>query len=200
MPGFGRGIPASQLARDYGVSLNEFSDSIISLITKSWPSQEGDEAGARRKEICAAVSAAMISAFDSSTLAPDEREKLQPLITEVLLPFWTRHCAKDSPDLAQEITARAAHYLTSRVPDSQVKTAVNMVSALLDAMHVPPVTRKELEERLVPAFAHRMVGDTFRINEVRRKQGIELSVLATVCALLQMSLTYDPILRALRIV
>jgi hypothetical protein len=45
-----------------------------------------------------------------------------------------------------------------------------------------------------------MVGDVYRINEVRRKHGIELSVLATVCALLQMSMSYDPILRALRIV
>jgi hypothetical protein len=59
------------------------------------------------------------------------------------------------------------------VPDSQVKTAVNLVSALLDALETPAASRRSLEERLVPAFAHRMVGDTFRMDDLRRKQGIE---------------------------
>jgi hypothetical protein len=198
MPGV-RGIPASQLARDYGVSLNEFSESVINLFDKNWPQDDAGLNTARRREICAAVSAAMIAAFESSTLLPEEREKLHPLVTEVLLPFWTKHCAKD-PDLADYITSRAAHYLESRVDGSQVKSAVNMVTRLLAAMDAPELLRPELQERLVPVFAHRMVGDVYRINEVRRKHGIELSVLATVCALLQMSMSYDPILRALRIV
>ena len=199
MPGV-RGIPASQLARDYGVSLNEFSDSVTNLIDKNWPQDDAGVNSARRREICAAVSAAMIVAFESSTLMPEEREKLHPLVTEVLLPFWTRHCAKDDPDLATYITSRAAHYLQTRVEGSQVKSAVNMVTALLTALDTPEIFRPALQERLIPAFAHRMVGDVYRINEVRRKHGIELSVLATVCALLQMSMSYDPILRALRIV
>ncbi len=199
MPG-ARGIPASQLARDYGVSLNEFSNSVINLIDKDWPLTDAALGKARRREICAAVSAAMIAAFESSTLLPEEREKLQPLVNEVLSPFWTRHCAQDDPDLAGYITSRTAHYLEGRVAGSQVKSAVNLVNALLTAVDVPEVQRAALLERLGPAFAHRMVGDVYRINEVRRKHGIELSVMATVCALLQMSMSYDPILRALRIV
>jgi len=194
-----RGIPASQLARDYGVSLNEFSDSVVKVIEKHWPLEDAGCGGARRREICAAVSAAMIAAFDSSTLLPEERDKLHPLVNEVLLPFWNRHCAKDDPDLAAYINSRTAHYLDGRVEGSQVKSAVNMVNALLAALEAPEPVRAALQERLIPAFAHRMVGDVYRINEVRRKHGIELSVLATVCALLQMSMSYDPILRALRL-
>ena len=75
-----------------------------------------------------------------------------------------------------------------------------MVTALLESLETPDHLRPVLMERLTPAFAHRMVGDVYRINEVRRKFGIELSLLATVCTLLQLSLGYDPILRALRIV
>jgi hypothetical protein len=51
----------------------------------------------------------------------------------------------------------------------------------------------------VPAFAHRLVGDTYRINDVRNRHGIDLPLLATLCGFLQMSLTYDSILRILRI-
>lgn len=199
MPG-ARGLPASQLARDYGVSLNEFSDSVIRLLDNEWPQQDAASNSARRREICAAVSAAMVAALDSSTLSSEEREKLHPLVDEVLLPFWRRHCAKDDPDLAAFVASRAAHYLERRVDGSQVKSAVNMVGALLAALNAPESLRLALQERLIPAFAHRMVGDVYRINEVRRKHGIELSVLATLCALLQMSMSYDPILRALRIV
>lgn len=199
MPGMRRGIPASQLARDYGVSLNEFSDSIIGLVGKEWADQDDDARPLRRKEICAAVSAAMMSAFDASSLAPEEREKLQPLIQEVLLPFWSKHCAKEDPEIAAWITTRIAHYQQNNVPESRVKSAVNIVSVLIESLQVPAHLQPVLKERLVPAFAHRMVGDVFRINEVRRKYGIELSVLATMCALLQVSMHYDPILRALRI-
>lgn len=199
MPGIRRGIPASQLARDYGVSLNEFSDSIIGLLGNEWPVANDSSGVSRRREVCAAVSAAMIAAFDASTLAPEEREKLHPLIDSVLLPFWSKHCANEEPELAAFIATRSAHYLQGQVADSRVKSAVNMVGALLDAIEAPESVRPQLQERLVPAFAHRMVGDAYRINEVRRKFGIELSLLATVCALLQISVSYDPILRALRL-
>ena len=200
MPGIRRRIPASQLARDYGESLNEFSDSIIGLLGNEWPATDDAARVTRRREVCAAVSAAMIAAFDASTLAPEEREKLHPLIESVLMPSWSKHCAKDEPGLAAYVAERAAHYLQGQVADSRVKSAVNMVGALLDAIEAPESMRGPLQERLIPAFAHRMVGDAFRINEVRRNFGIELSLLATVCALLQISVSYDPILRALRIV
>jgi hypothetical protein len=200
MPGIRRGIPASQLARDYGVSLNEFSESVIGLLGNEWPPADDAARLSRRREVCAAVSAAMIAAFDASTLAPEEREKLHPLIDEVLLPFWSKHCGQDGPDLATFVSTRSAHYLQGQVAESRVKSAVNMVGALLDAIDTPAHLRASLQERLVPAFAHRMVGDAYRINEVRRKFGIELSLLATIGALLQISVSYDPILRALRIV
>jgi hypothetical protein len=199
MSGIRRGIPASQLARDYGVSLNEFSESIIGLIGAEWAEEEGSRL-LRRREICAAVSAAMLAALEASTLSAEEREKLQPLLGEVLLPFWTKHCSQEHPELANYINSRATHYLDMRVDDSRVKTALNIVNALLDSLQTPEPLRAVLLERLTPAFAHRMVGDVYRINEVRRTHGIELSLLATVAALLQLGLSYDHILRVLRIV
>ena len=199
MPGIRRGIPASQLARDYGVSLNEFSEAIMGAIGREWAEPEGDGRLARRREVCAAVSAAMLAALEASMLSAEERDKVQPLIEQVLSPFWTKHCGSDNPALAAEITARAEHYLAGRDANSRVKSAVAMVNALLDSLQAPAHLRPVLLERLTPAFAHRMVGDVYRINDVRRRYGIELSMLATVCALLQVSLTYDPILRALRI-
>jgi hypothetical protein len=200
MSGIRRGFPASQLARDYGVSLNEFSDSIIGLIGKEWAETNDGARVHRRREICAAVSAAMLAALDASTLSSEERDQLQPLMNEVLLPFWSRHCADQHPDLAAHISARANHYLEQRVQDSRVKSAVNIVTALLDAIGTPESLRPALLERLTPAFAHRMVGDVYRINDVRRKFGIELSLLAPVCALLQLTMSYDPLLRVLRLV
>jgi hypothetical protein len=199
MPGDRRAVPASQLARDYGVSLNEFTDAVIKLLAKEWPDRDEATTPARRPEICAAVSAAMIASLNASMLLPEEREAIHKLVDEALLPFWTRHCASDDPKLAAVITERAGHYLEQRVPGSQVKSAVAIVNELLRALNAPPEQVAMLQERLVPAFAHRMVGDVYRINEVRRKHGIELSVLVTVCALLQMSVPYDSILRVLRL-
>lgn len=199
MSGKARGIPASQLARDYAASLMEFSDSIIGLIGKEWAQHDTVDAR-RRGEICAAVSATMLAAFDASTLAREERERVQPLVRQVLLPFWARHCGGEDAGLEAWMDSRAAHYLQGRVLDSRVKSAVNIVNLLLDALDPPPDLRRVLLERLVPAFAHRMVGDVYRINEVRRTHGIELSLLATFGSLLQISLSFGSILWALRLV
>lgn len=199
MPGERRGIPASQIARDYGVSLNEFTDAVIKLLAKEWPESAEDKSSVRRTEICAAVSGAMIASLNASTLLPEEREAIQRLVNEGLLPFWTKHCAADNPQLAAVIAERARHYVEQRVPGSQVKSAAAIVTELLRSLHAPQDQRAMLQERLVPAFAHRMVGDVYRINEVRRTHGIELSMMVTVCALLQMSVGYDAILGVLRL-
>ena len=121
-----------------------------------------------------------------------------PLIDEVLMPFWTKHCATDS-GAAAYISSRSAHYLSGRVVGSRIKTAVNIVTTLLDAIEVPARQRDELTLVLAPSFARRMVADIYRINEVRTKYGIELSLIATLGALLQITVSCETVLRILRI-
>jgi len=174
MPGKRRGIPASQLARDYGVSLNEFTDEVVASFDRLDGQQASGGAHLCRREVCAAVSAAMISALDASTLTAEERAKLDPLITGTLLPFWSKHCASD-PEAVTYINSRSAHYLANRDPVSQVKTAVRIVTALLDSLEISGERREALSRTLTPAFAHRMVGDLYRVNDVRTRSGIELS-------------------------
>jgi len=198
MAGTERRIPASQLARDYGVSLNDFTNEVTALLARAHSDNESLRAGTGRREICAAVSATMMVALDASTLSDEERAKLRPLIDEVLMPFWTRHCAADA-GAAAYITERSGHYLSSRVAGSQVRTALSIVSALLDALEIPEERRDELTLSLAPSFAHRLVGDIYRMNEVRAKYGIELSLIATLGALLQITISYETVLRILRI-
>lgn len=199
MPGKRRGIPASQVARDYGVSLSEFTDEVAALFARLEVQATSGSAHLRRRELCAAVSAAMISALDASTLTAEERATLDPLITGVLQPFWLKHCAND-PEAPAYIHTRSAHYLANRDPVSQVKTAVSIVTALLDSLEIPDEYREKLARSLAPAFAHRMITDLYNVNDVRTRSGIELSLIATVCALLEMSMSYETILRALRLV
>jgi hypothetical protein len=198
MPGKRRGIPASQLARDYAVSLNEFVDEVVVLLARLEGQDASAMAPARRREVCAAVSAAMTASLDASTLTPEEREKLDPLLNDTLLPFWSKHCASE-PDAVAYIDKRAAYYLVKRDPKSQVKTAVGIVAALLDALEVAAEHRDALTRTLAPSFAHRMVADLFRINDVRTRFGIELSLIATACALLHLSISSETILRVLRL-
>jgi hypothetical protein len=198
MPGKRRGIPASQLARDYGVSLNDFVSEVTALLDRLDVQPASGRAPARRREICAAVAAAMTAALDASTLTPEERAHLDPLLNNVLLPFWNKHCADDAEAQAY-IGTRAAHYLSARDSKSQVKTAVGIVTALIEALEVSQEHKDDMVRKLAPSFAHRMIGDLYRINEVRTKFGIELSLIVTICALLQMSMSHETILRVLRL-
>jgi hypothetical protein len=193
-----RGISASQLARDYGVSLNEFADDVIATLARLDGPGAAVRSSAHRREICAAVSAAMAAALDASMLTHEERQKLQPLLHEVLIPFWGRHCSEDC-DAPSYITQRAEHYLAGRIQGSQVKTAVNIVATLLEALEVPADKRSLFAKSLSPAFAHRMVGDVYHLNDMRSRLGIQLSLVAALATMLHLSITYDPILKALRI-
>lgn len=197
MPGT-RGTSADQLARDYAVSLNEFASAVIDVIVETHSASRAEGGVAHRREVCAAVTAAMVVALEASALSDAERTRLGPMIHDVLLPFWSKHCATD-PEAAAYIASRIEHYTARRVEGSHVKSAVNLVTALLEAMKIPVELHGRLNERLVPAFAHRLVGDTYRINDVRSRHGIELPLMATICGILQMSLSYDAILRVLRI-
>jgi hypothetical protein len=198
MAGKDRRISASKLARDYGVSLNDFTSEVTALLARAYGDSQLLSAGAGRREICAAVAAAMITALDASALSDEERSKLRSLVDDILMPFWTSHCASDS-GAAAYITARSAHYLSGRVAGSQVKTAVNIVASLLEALGVPPERHEELTVTLAPSFAHRMVGDIYRINDVRARFGIELSLIATVAALLQITVSCETVMRILHV-
>ena len=198
MAGSERRISASKLARDFGVGVGDFTNEVVALLARAHGDSASLRNGSGRREVCAAVSAVMEAALDASTLSDEERAKLLPLINEVLVPFWTNHCATDS-GAAAYIAGRSAHYLSGRVPGSRVKTAVNIVTALLDALEIPAERRDELTVALAPSFAHRMVADSYRLNDVRAKYGIELSLIATLGALLQITVPCETVLRILRI-
>jgi len=199
MPINSGGMSATQLAREYAVSLNEFADDVVNLLGQLDPGEVEADAAERCRESCAAVWTAMVAALDASTLTKAEREHLTPLLLDVLLPFWKKHCA-DEPDIPALLTARAAHYLQYRDPASQVRTAANLVNSLMRRLGVAPQTQVSLGKSLAALFAHRILGDTHRINEVRARFGIELPVVAALSAIVHVTMNYEPVLRLLRLV
>lgn len=198
MPMNRRGISATQLAREYGVSLNDFADDVVKLL-----GELGDDVAAapadRCREACAAVWTAMVASIDASALSREEREAITPQLLEVLLPFWRKHCA-DETDIPKLLADRAAHYLQRRDRASQIKTAANLVNGLIDRLGVSPATQIPLGKRLTALFAHRMLGDVHRINDVRARFGIELPLVAAVAAIVQVTMNYEPVLKLLRLV
>jgi hypothetical protein len=193
------GISATQLAREYGVSLNEFADDVVILLAQLNADEVQTGAAERCREVCAAVWSAMAGALDASSLTIREREQITPLLIEVLLPFWRKHCA-DEPDIPKLLASRAAHYLERRDPNSQIKTAAHIVNGLMMRLAIAPATQVALGKTLTALFAHRMIGDVLRINDVRARFGIELPVVAALAALVQVTMACDPVLRMLRLV
>jgi hypothetical protein len=140
----------------------------------------------------------MVAALDASSLSKDEREHLTPMLLAVLLPFWKKHCP-DEPDMPALLAERTSHYLQHRDSSSQIKTATNLVNGLMNRLGIAPTTQISLGRSLTALFAHRMLGDTHRINEVRARFGIELPLVAALAAIVQVTMTYEPVLRMLRL-
>jgi hypothetical protein len=141
----------------------------------------------------------MVAALDASALSKHEREQLTPMLLEVLLPFWQKRCA-DEPGIPGLLAERATHYLRHRDPASQIKTAASLVNGLMHRLGIAPTTQVSLGRSLTALFAHRMLADTHSINEVRARFGIELPMVAALGAIVQATMTYEPVLRLLRLV
>lgn len=192
-------MSATQLAREYGVSLNEFADDVVNLLAQLDESKLTAAPADRCREACAAVWTAMVASIESSSLTPVEREQLKPLLLEVLLPFWRKHCA-DEKDIPSLLAARATHYLQQRDHRSQIKTAANLANGLMQRLGMAPEIQISLGRTLTALFAHRMIGDVYHINDVRSRFGIDLPMAAALTALVQVTMNYEPVLRILRLV
>jgi len=194
-----RGVSAARLAREYGVSLNEFADDVVNLLAQLDPADVAADAAERCRESCAAVWTAMVAALDASSLSAGERDQLKPMLLEALRPYWQTRSA-DEPDITTLLAARASHYLRHRDPASQIRTAANLVNGLMHRLGIAPQMQVSLGKSLTALFAHRMIGDTHRINEVRARFGIELPLVAALTAIVHVTMSYEPVLRMLRLV
>lgn len=199
MPMNRRGISAIQLARECGVSLDEFADDVVNLLDQLDAGDVVAESAERCRESCAAVWSAMVAALDASALTRDEREHLTPMLLDVLLPFWKKRCA-DDPGIPGLLAERAAHYLRHRDAGSQIKTAASIVNGLMHRLGVAPMMQVSLGKSMTALFAHRMLGDTHRINEVRARFGIELPLVAALGAIVQATMSCETGLQVLNLV
>ena len=184
------GVPASRLARDFGAMLSEFTAQVDVLLTRSGAPIDVPPSDVRR-EICVAVWAAVTAAFEASALTREEKDRVVELLEETLIPFWQQHCATDT-EVARLLAARASNYLEGRDPRSQVATASAIVQRLLDRIGSAGESRRVLARKLIPLFAHRMLGDTYHVNDLKMRFGIQLPLLATLCLTAGLTQAFAP--------
>jgi hypothetical protein len=192
------GLPVGHLARDCGVYLDEFTAKVDELLMRLSAAEASMPVPERRREICTAIWAAVQAAFEASTLSPLEREEILPLLQEVLIPYWQQHCAGE-PQMSAWLERHSTRYLQGRNRKSQVATATVIVERLLDTMGTAAQLRPGLVHTLVPLFAHRMIGDTEYLGDIKRRIGIQLPLLIAVCTAADVVAAYEPALRHLRI-
>ena len=190
-----RGVPASQLARDCGVDLADFTDKIDALLTRLSVIEATMSIPERRREICTAVWAAIQASFEASKLSPVERDGVLPLLQKMLIPYWQEHCA-GAARMADWLADHASNYLDGSERNSQVATAGAIVTRLLNTIGTAERLKAPLARALIPMFAHRMLGDVEHISDIKARLGIQLPVIAVLCATLA---AYEPALRVLRL-
>jgi len=192
------GVPAAQLARDFGTMLGDFTGQVDALLTQPAIAESSVPLAHIRREVCAAVWAAINSAFEASSLSSEEKDRLAPLLQERLIPMWEKHCAGD-PDVAQFLAERAAFYVRGRSPSSQVATASTIVQRLLDEIGASGELRRQLARKLIPLFAHRMLGDTTHIDDLKSRFGIQLPLIAALLLAAGLTDAVGAVLRVLRL-
>ena len=190
------GISTERLARDFGTMLGDFTVQVDALLTQPAP-ESAIAIPEIRREVCVAVWAAITASFEASAMSREEKDRLAPLLHETLIPFWQKHCASD-PDVARLLAERASHYLAGRDPRSQVATATHIVARLLDGVGAEGEERRQLTRKLIPLFAHRMLGDTYHINDLKTRFGFQLPMVFALLFTAGLAPAVEPTLQALR--
>jgi hypothetical protein len=116
-----------------------------------------------RAEGCAAMWAAIQSAFLISTLRANERAVTLSLIMKYMAPFWLKHCPQ-SGNVELRLTTRASEYLRLSRSGNIVGSANSIVSALLRSEGCSELARPLTERMLASVLAHRMLTDVRRID------------------------------------
>ena len=189
------GIPAQHLARDFGSLLTEFTDQVDALLTQPAFTESSVPIAHIRREVCAAVWAAIMASSDAQCFS---QSRLSPLLQERLIPLWEKHCASD-PDAVRSLSERASFYVRGRDPASQVATASTIVQRLLDETGATGEAKRRLARKLIPLFAHRMLGDTTHINDLKTRFGIRLPLIAALLLTAGLANTVEPVLKMLRL-
>ena len=191
-------IPVHLLARDFGSLLSDFTGQVDALLTQPALTDAHVPIAHIRREVCAAVWAAMLAAFDASSLSPEEKAALSPLLQEKLIPLWEKHCTSD-PDLIEYLSERATFYAHGRDPASQVATASTIVQRLLDETGSIGDAKRQLARKLIPLFAHRMLGDRTYIDDLKTRVGIQLPLIAALLLTAGLASVVDATLKMLRL-
>jgi hypothetical protein len=197
MAGRRQGIPAAKVARDFGESLASFSESVHVLIGDLAPSESPASPLDRCRETTAALWAAAMKSMEASALRAEELEALAPLVFATLQPYWKRQCG--SKDCTSAGLREAAQKYFQIPNENQVTAAAQLVSTLCDELKVSDSGRRRLFKRLSALFAHRMLGDVHRLNEMRIHFGIQLTAFAGVVSTLPLLHEGEGLLRLLRL-
>jgi hypothetical protein len=193
-----RRIPAQRLARDFGSLLSDFTGEVDALLTQPATTDSGVPVAHIRREVCAAVWAAILAAFDASSLSAEEKSALSPLLQEKLIPLWEKHCSPD-PEVIRYLSKRAAFYVQGRDPASQVATASTIVRRLLDETGAVGERNRQLARKLIPMFAHRMLGDRTYIDDLKTRFGIQLPLIAALLLTAGLCDVVDATLKVVRL-
>lgn len=165
-------IPIRTAARDASRGLASIIHEVSELIAELDATELSAGPDDRQQETCAALWAAIVISIDSSDLSPQERAVLCPAVFAFLEPVWRNRRLQEGSSL--QVLSQAQKYLAHRDPRSSVATAAAIVTRLLDALHASDTGRQLVGRRLSALLAHRMLGNTYRLNEMKLRFQIRL--------------------------
>jgi hypothetical protein len=145
----------------------EFSQTFLSQVAAAAGSSLNKNA---ETEICAAVWAAIRTAFDTSIMAPDDRTEMISLVAMKMAPFWLEHCPP-THDIARLIQERSANYLLAPI-GNVIGSAGAIVAGVVAAAGIPDSSRARATRTLTTVLAHRMFTDVRVIDEFSRRRQV----------------------------
>jgi hypothetical protein len=166
-----RKLTADELAREFSVTAQAFSDGFIQYVAAGQSGESPEIRERRHAEACALILASIEATFMASALTQAEREKVVPRVRESLSSYWCKY-SPGRMDFVDRVKARACVYLQLQDELSQLKTATRMILELAANLDADAAT--SLPTRTLTALlAHRMLADSWRLNEI--KAGFSIS-------------------------
>jgi hypothetical protein len=161
-------ISIESLAVAYVIVLHSLAETLFEH-TGPVDSDVGPDATAqRRREVCAAVWAAIRAALEASTLSAQERTHMLDMVWQRLLNRWQEFCGPDEAT-SKWLMKRTDEYLQEQQRGKPIATASHIVKVLTEALGVPERGRALQSRVLASLVGHRIESDVHHFNDLKAR-------------------------------
>jgi hypothetical protein len=161
-------VTVESLAGAYAIVLSSLAETLFQYIGPIRADDDVQATAIRRREVCAAVWAAMRAALEASTLSREERALMLKIVWKRLQLQWNEFCGANEANV-EWLESRSTEYMRKCEGTKPLAIAIHIVEELLEVISDPGRNRSLQLRVLSNLVNHRILSDICHFDALKAR-------------------------------